>query len=111
MSDIQALENQKKDRQREVAIRDLVLKLSNNREFKKVIEEEYCVQEAARFVEVAGNPNLNEQQRKDAMDAAMAPGHLKRWLNARIMMGYYAEHQIVQIDAEIEELRMEGEEE
>lgn len=109
MSDIQALENQKKDCQEAVAMRDLVLKLSTNREFKKVIETEFCINEAARFAEVAGNPNLNDKQRKDAMDAAMAPGHLKRWMSARIMMGNHAEQQIIQIDAEIEEIRMEGE--
>lgn len=107
MSDIKALEDLKVQHQNQVAMRDLVLKLSNNRDFKKVIEEEYCIQEAARFVELAGSPTLSVEQRKETLDCAMAPGHLKRWMSARIQMGNYSEDQIFQIDAEIEELRGE----
>ena len=110
MSDIQALEKLKKDHQANVAMRDRVLRLSNNADFKAVIAREWMVEEVARFMDVAGNPNIKPEQRKDATDAALAPGSLKRWMHARIQMGDASEAQIIAIDEELEELRLEGEE-
>lgn len=111
MSDIQALERLKKDRALQVEMRDRVIRLSNNPDFKALIEQEYMVNEVARFMEVAGDPRMKPDQRDDALREAYGPGCLKRWLQAREIMGDHAAEQIIQIDAELEELRQEGVEE
>lgn len=108
MSDIQALEHQIENAKAVVAQRDLMIKLSANREFRKLIIEGFCRDEAARFVHLSTEPGLNEQDRADSLATAQAAGHLKRWMNAIIMMGNRAEGDIIQCNETLEELRQEG---
>ena len=110
MSDIQGLEAQKADLQKQVELRDLILKLSGNFEFRKVIEENYLITEAARNARIGGDPNLDEKQRNDALQMAMAAGHLQRYLSANVRMGNQAQEVILQINEALEELRAEGSE-
>lgn len=108
MSEIQELEAQKKDLQKQVELRDQILKLSENREFRKVVQEEFFLHEAARCARIAGDPGMDEKMRNDAMEMAKAAGHFQRYLQANIQMGNQAEETIRQIDATLEEIRMEG---
>jgi hypothetical protein len=105
MSDIQELETQKAELQKMVDLRDLILKLSKNHDFRKVIHEEFFLNEAARNAGIGGDPALDENQRKDAMQMSMAGGHLKRYLSANVMMGNQAQSTIIQIDEALEEIR------
>ena len=108
MSEIQELEAQKEDLKRQVELRDQILKLSANHEFRKVIHEEFFQKEAGRLVRIGGDPALDKQQREDAIDMALATGHLQRFLSANVQMGNRAEQTIFEIDAALEELRAEG---
>ena len=108
MSEIQELEAQKEDLKKQVELRDQILKLSANHEFRKVIHEEFFQKEAGRLVRIGGDPSLDKQQRQDAIDMALATGHLQRILSANVQMGNRAEQTIFEIDAALEELRAEG---
>ena len=108
MSEIQELEAQKEDLKAQVELRDQILKLSANHEFRKVIHEEFFQKEAGRLVRIGGDPSLNKQQRQAAIDMALATGHLQRFLSANVQMGNRAEQTIFEIDAALEELRAEG---
>ena len=108
MSEIQELEAQKEDLKAQVALRDQILKLSANHEFRKVIHEEFFQKEAGRLVRIGGDPALDKQQRQDAIAMALATGHLQRFLSANVQMGNRAEQTIFEIDAALEELRAEG---
>lgn len=111
MSEIQALERQKREMQEHVALRDKVLKLSANPEFRDVIEHDYMLMEATRNIRIGSDPALDKDMRKDAVDMALATGHLKRYLSAKIQIGNQAENTIIHIDQELEELRQSGEDE
>ena len=108
MSEIQELETQKEYLKAQVELRDQILKLSANHEFRKVIHEEFFQKEAGSLVRIGGDPSLDKQQRQDAIDMALATGHLQRFLSANVQMGNRAEQTIFEIDAALEELRAEG---
>ena len=108
MSEIQELEAQKEDLKAQVELRDQILKLSANHEFRKVIHEEFFQKEAGRRVRIGGEPARDKHQRQDAIDMALATGHLQGFLSANVQMGNRAEQTIFEIDAALEELRAEG---
>jgi len=105
MSDIQDLEQGIKDAEELIGRRQMALKLSENREFRKLILEDFVVTEAARLVQLSADPALNVQQRADALSMAQATGHLKRYLSMMIQMGYQAERELPQMQNALDELR------
>lgn len=109
MSQLQALEQQLKDAKELVARRDLALRLGQNRDFQKLILEDFIVTEAARLVGQSADPALDPHQRADALNMAQAAGHLKRYLSMMVRMGNTAEEDVPQIEAAIAEARSEGE--
>ena len=110
MSDIEALQHQIEEARAVVEQRDLMSKLANNHEFRKLIIEGFCRDECARFLHVSTDPNIAEDDRRDALGSAQAAGYLKRWMNALIMMGNHAASGIVEMQEMIAELRAEGQE-
>ena len=105
------LEQQKSNAKKLIAQRDLALKLRRNTEFRKLILEEYMVNEAARYAALSADPVLTPAQRADAIAMAQAPGHLKRWLSVLAAMGDTAEGEMDDLDLQIEEARIEEEHE
>ena len=108
MSQIQELEAQKEDLKKQVELRDQILKLSGNHDFRKVINEGFLRDEAARSVRMAGEPTLTPVEKAGMIEMALAAGHLQRYLSANIQMGNLAADTIKQIDEALEELRAEG---
>lgn len=104
-NDILNLETQIERAEAVVAQRDMVDKLANNREFKKLIVEAFMKDECARLTHMSTDPNLSLQDRADALASAQAAGYLKRWLNALVTMGNMAERDIPEARATLEELR------
>ena len=86
-SRVQGLEQQKANFQLLIERRELALKLYNNRDFRKLILEHFCLNDAARYVQESADPMLPEQQRADALAMAQASGHLKRYLSLCVLMG------------------------
>jgi hypothetical protein len=107
MSDIQALERQLTRAKDVVAQRDLMLRLSENHDFRKLIIDGFLKEECARFAHMSTDPNLGPQDRADALGSAQAAGHLKRWINALILQGNVAERDIVDLNEALEEARAE----
>lgn len=108
MSEIQELEAEKARLQKQVTLRDQILKLSENHEFRKVIHDGFLNEECARSARMAGEPTLSDVERRNMLDMAMAAGHLQRYLSANVQMGNQAEETIIQYDQALEELRAEG---
>lgn len=98
--------------QRDVAVIKIefaarVENLLKNPEFRAVILEEYCVQEAARFVQQSCDPSFSAEKRADCLASAQASGHLKRWLQATQMQAEQLIARLPEMDEEIEQLRAE----
>lgn len=107
MSEVAQFEQQLSDAKFLVERRDMALKLSGNREFKKLILQEYLVDEAARLIGGSGDPNLNRIQQEDMVQMAKACGHLKRYLSVIVTMGNTAANDIPEIEAELVNVRAE----
>lgn len=105
LSDIQDLEQGIKDAEILINRRRMALKLSENLEFRKLILEDFCVTEAARLVQLSGDPILGDKERADSLAMAQASGHLKRYLSMMIQMGYHAERELPQLHAQLDEMR------
>lgn len=105
MSDIQQLERDIKEAEELVERRNMAIKLSSNREFKKLFLEDYFVTEAARLVQLSADPALNTEQRADALAMAQATGHAKRFLSMMVQMGAHAERELPEARAALDELR------
>lgn len=118
MSEVEKLEQQREDAKNLIQLRDNILKLYKNTTFRKVILDQYCVKECARYIGVAGDPALDKDNRDLALQMGMASQHLLRWLEVTIQMGNSAENELANIDQAIlesiheeNEVEVEGEEE
>lgn len=87
--------------------RRMAVRLANNRDFKKLILEEFCVQECARYAQNSANPQFSKEERADSLAIAQAAGHLRRFLQVINQMGAKAESDIAAIEEAIEEARLE----
>lgn len=98
---IQYRDNQKKLLDR----RQAVQRLMKNRDFKRIISEEFMITEAARYAHASGNPKIDAEGRAEALAIAQAGGHLQRFLDAVLQQGVQAERELPAIDEGIEEYR------
>lgn len=78
--EIEGLEFQIAKANEQIAFSGRVARLMANPDFRAVILDKYCVEEAANFAHQSGDPILTVQQRADSLSMAQATGHLKRWL-------------------------------
>ena len=104
---VQGLENQLEDAKELIARRDTVLKLSVNHDFRKIILEDFCTRDCARFAHESTDPALPDNVRADALASAQAAGHLKRYLSAAFQLGQAAEGSIVDLEDALTEARAE----
>ena len=107
MSEVTALEKQLEEAKVFIARRDLAVKLYNNSEFKKLIIDEFCGSECARYAQTSADPALDDRQRADALAFAQAAGHLRRYLSVIVTMGNQSEEMLDRLEAEIEAARQE----
>ena len=107
MSRTSRLEDQLKDSKALVERREAVIRLSKNPDFRRVILDEFFVEECARYARESGDPALTPAQRADALAIAQSAGHLKRYLNVQIQLGDAAEASITDLETAIEESRIE----
>lgn len=107
MNTVAQLEQQLQDAKYLVERRDMALKLSGNREFRKLILDDYLVTEAARLIGGSGDPNLTVQQRADMVEMAKATGHFKRFLSVIVTMGNTAANELPHIEEALGEERAE----
>lgn len=98
---IQYRDNQKKLLDR----RQAVQRLMKNRDFKRIISEEFMISEAARYAHTSGDPKINAEGRADALAIAQAGGHLQRYLDTILQMGAHAEREMPAIEEGIDDYR------
>lgn len=104
---VAALEKQLEDSKVLIERRQTALRLADNPDFRKLILDEFCVKEAARYVHTSADPAIGDRERADALAMAQASGHLKRFLSVVVQMGAHAERTRVDLEAEIEIARAE----
>jgi hypothetical protein len=107
-SQLQELEQSLESAKKSVALRDALVKLQGNKDFKKLVLETYLVNAAADFARQAGDPAMGPNQRADALAMAQAPGHFKRFLNVVFAQGQQAADDIPQLEAAIEHVQAGG---
>ena len=108
MSDLNKLQNQHEQAKALIERRDVILRLSENPDFKTVIREGFMVEDCARYVRESINPGLSAEDRASALGFAQAAGYLKQFLNVAVMQGNTAENEIRQIEEAMDEVRAEG---
>ncbi len=84
-----------------------ILKLESNREFKRVILEGYFKEEAARVTSALADPTMYHL-REQLQEQLIAISHFEQYLRVAIIMGHRAEVDIIEGEAEIDELREEA---
>jgi len=107
MTDVTELEAYRENQQTLLDRRNMALRLSNNPDFKKLILDEFCMREAARYVHTSADPAMGKEERADALAMAQASGHLKRFLSVTVQMGAHAERSMPEVDAALAEARAE----
>lgn len=98
MSDIKDLKAARVDRLNDKDLRDAYLRLSANKDFKKLILVEFLQNEPVRALEMSTEPGANEGQRADAISYGKSAGHLKRFFHKIDVIGNRAEADIAEID-------------
>lgn len=104
---IEELEQQHSDAKVLIERRQRAMRLASNPDFKKLIMEGFCRDDAARYAQASGDPSLDVDERADALNMAQASGHLKRFLSVTIQMGAHAERTMPDLDEAIAEARSE----
>lgn len=109
--EIKGLEYQLEGNKEMVARAEDVRKLLETRLFRKVILEQFCEKECARYVQESCDPMLSAEQRADALALAQAAGHVRRWLDISMRLGEQATGSIERIQEMLDTLRAEPEDE
>lgn len=105
---IEELNQQRQENEVIVNRRNMAMRLAVNPDFKKLILQEFCVEECARYAQLSQDPSLTQAQQIDALNIAQAAGHLRRWLQVVNQMGLKAIHDNEALDQFIAESRQEG---
>jgi len=106
MSDIKQLEDSIDESRKLVELKNAALKLSSNREFKKIILDGYFKDEAVRLAEVSAiaNPNVD---RNEVFLAIQAISLLKQYLQSIVRVGEMAEEDIYTNGEALDDARAE----
>lgn len=109
-NDISEVELTIKQAKDAIALKDAVVKLSNNREFRKIITEGYFKNEAARLTHLFSDPTilLNNQQEMVRNDL-LGIGGLERYLRVLVQQGNAAQDALMEQEETLDELRSEVE--
>lgn len=105
MSDVTQIEQQIEAAKPLIAQRDKALRLTNNRDFRDIILDGFCVQECARYAQLSGDPSLSPADQANALAMAQAAGHIRRYLQVICRMGDTAEHEIKVANEMLDEIR------
>lgn len=107
MNERAAFEARKAGLKKNVALRDAIHRLTSNRDFRKVIDQEYLVTNCARLVGQAADLSHTREEREDALDLAKGAGVLKNWLSVTIRIGDMSEQELREFEANAEEIEQE----
>lgn len=108
---VAGLEHQIEGTKRLIAHGEEVAQLVQNPLFRKVILEQFCTRDCARYVQESGDPLLPEANRADALALAQAAGHLRRWLDINIRLSGTEKERLLELQSELDIVRSEPEDE
>lgn len=98
---IQKLRGEVAAHKQQVELRDAILRLNDNADFRLVFEKKFMEEEALRACRMSSDPMIDRKMQKDMMSIAASTGHVRRFLSANIQMGNRSEGDIVQLEEEI----------
>jgi competence CoiA-like predicted nuclease len=104
---IEVLESNMIESQHFVDVKNSMVKLQNNKEFKKVITEYYFKEEAARLV-MAKSSNLNEEQQLVIDKMIYGIGSLAKFFDSVLSRGVQSEQQLAEDEETKATLIQEG---
>lgn len=105
---VEKLEREKKAHTETLALRDSLLRLYKNKDFKNVIEYHFMEKACARYARMSGLSTLNADARADSLSKAQAAGHLQEWMHSIEMLAVQAEQSLQKIQAEEADIRAEA---
>lgn len=95
MSDIEQIEISMEQTKELIRRKEMAMKLSSNREFKKLILEGYFQDEAARLVSISASPNMTEH-RDEIFESITAISHFRQYMQNIVRMGETAEYELAE---------------
>ena len=93
-ANLDQIEIQLTESRKMIAVRDALLKMYNNKEFKDVIETAYFKEEAARLVMAKSNRTLDAETQKYMDTQIIGIGALANYFEAVMQRGWQAEQTI-----------------
>ena len=101
-STIEAIEITREEAKKEVALFESFNRLRLNKDFQKIIEEEYFEKEAIRLVHLKSHPSQTDQESQKAIDnAMMGIGELRQFFSKIIQRGFQMKKTLEDCDTEI----------
>ena len=83
-------------------------KLIKRREFKKLIDQNYFIDEASRLVHAKANPNLQDEYQQKMLDNQIAAiGYFRQYLSGIFQMANAAAQSIAADQETLDEIRQE----
>lgn len=93
---------------KQIAIMESILKLTKNRDWKRVIDEGYFEKEAARLVILKADPSLQSDEHQNQLNKSIdAIGYFRQYLMTQIQLGRMAEKSLKEDEAVRDELLAE----
>ena len=108
MSEVTELNKQLESSRELVELKNAVLRLSDNKDFRELVILGFCRDEAAANVKLSGNMHMEKDNRDNALAIAQAAGHFERYMSQMMVEGMNAERIIPQIEKQLQELLIGG---
>lgn len=103
MSEVDELNKEREQLNKLIRLKDLVLKLEDNPEFKEIILDGFCLKDCANYLRNSTNTCLSDKSRENALEMARASGFLLNYLEVIKMQGTSAENQLIHLDTMYDE--------
>lgn len=105
---ISGLESQLSDAKAIAELGNIAIRLNGNADFRRLILEEFCTKECARYAQLSGDLALPEEERAHALGMAQAAGHLRRFLSLKVQFANMADRDIQELNLALDEERARG---
>lgn len=104
------LEALRKEYEEGLKLGESLERLMRNRDFKKVIQDGFLKDNAARSVKISTNIRMSLEQREAALATAQAAGYFEQYIESILQLHAKAKNEIKAIDEELLAIRNEDEE-
>lgn len=104
---IEQIELTIEEAQKTVAKAEMARRLSTNRDFQKLVMEDYWVEEAARLTHLFTDPQAPDEVRQSAHNDMIGVGGFKRFMSQTILQGNMAAQAIEDAREDLEYVRSE----